>query len=127
VVGPVPAIRGCLSAAPSRVNRWLRYRGTGKTEHPSGWRQIRIGDVVATIRDAIAGTEGIDGVRELRTIHIGPDDLVVVADIWVDAASSATAIGRSIDDAERRVREVAPFRTVVSIEPHVRETERDGR
>jgi cation diffusion facilitator family transporter len=81
-------------------------------------------DVVATIRDAIATTEGIDGVRELRTIHIGPEDLVVAAGVWVDAASSATAISRSIDKAERRVREVAPFRTVVTIEPRVRESAR---
>jgi cation diffusion facilitator family transporter len=81
-------------------------------------------DVVATIRDAIATTEGIDGVRELRTIHIGPEDLVVAAGVWVDAASSATAISRSIDKAERRVREVAPFRTVVTIEPRVHESAR---
>jgi divalent metal cation (Fe/Co/Zn/Cd) transporter len=78
-------------------------------------------DLVATIREAIATTAGIDGVRELRTIHVGPDDLVVAAGVWVDAASSATAITRSIDTAERRVLEVSPFRTVVSIEPRVRE------
>jgi cation diffusion facilitator family transporter len=78
-------------------------------------------EVVASIRDAIATTDGIEGVRELRTIHIGPDDLVVAAGVWVDPASSATAISRSIDQAERRVREVAPFRTVISIEPRVRD------
>jgi cation diffusion facilitator family transporter len=78
-------------------------------------------EVVAAIRAAIAGTDGIDGVRELRTIHIGPDDLVVAAGVWVDAARTATAITRSIDDAERRVRAVAPFRTVVTVEPRVRE------
>ena len=76
-------------------------------------------EVVKGIRDAIAGTEGIDGVRELRTIHVGPDDLVVVAGVWIDKRRSATAITRSIDEAERRVREVTPFRTVVSIEPRV--------
>jgi cation diffusion facilitator family transporter len=78
-------------------------------------------DVVATIRNAIERTDGIDGVRELRTIHIGPDDLVVVAGVWVDPASSATIVTRSIDAAEQRVREVAPFRTVVSIEPRARD------
>ena len=84
------------------------------------------GDTVARIRDAIATTEGIDGVRELRTIHIGPDDLVVAVRVWVDAASTATAISRSIDDAERRVREVAPLRTVISIEPRVRDDADDA-
>jgi cation diffusion facilitator family transporter len=78
-------------------------------------------EVVANIRDAIASTEGIDGVRELRTIHVGPDDLVVAAGVWVDKGRTATAITRSIDAAERRVREVTPFRTVVSIEPRIRE------
>lgn len=78
-------------------------------------------DVVARIRDAIASTEGIEGVRELRTIHLGPDDLVVAAGVWVDGASDAAAISRSIDNAERRVQEVAPFRTVVTIEPRVRD------
>ena len=75
--------------------------------------------LVATIREAITTTEGIEGVRELRTIHVGPDDLVVAAGVWVDSASSATAISDSIGEAERRVRDVAPFRTVVSIEPRV--------
>jgi cation diffusion facilitator family transporter len=80
-------------------------------------------DVIKSIRDAIATTDGIDGIRELRTIHIGPDDLVVAAGVWVDAARTATAISRSIDTAERRVREVAPFRTIISIEPRVRGVE----
>jgi cation diffusion facilitator family transporter len=80
-------------------------------------------DIVAAIRDAISSTEGIDGVRELRTIHIGPDDLVVAAGVWVGAARSATDVTRSIDEAKRRVREVAPFRTVVTIEPRVRDAE----
>jgi cation diffusion facilitator family transporter len=83
-------------------------------------------EVVARIRDAIATTEGVDGVRELRTIHIGPDDLVVAAGVWVDADRSATAITQSIDEAERRVRAVAPFRTIVTIEPRVRENDQAG-
>jgi divalent metal cation (Fe/Co/Zn/Cd) transporter len=81
-------------------------------------------EVVAAIRDAIASTEGIEGIRELRTIHVGPDDLVVAAGVWVDRRRTATAITRSIDEAERRVREVTPFRTVVSIEARVRDAKR---
>jgi len=78
-------------------------------------------EIVAAIRDAIAGTAGIGGVRALRTIHIGPDDLIVAAGVWVDAGQSAIAISRSIDEAERRVRAVSPFRTVVTVEPRVRD------
>lgn len=81
-------------------------------------------EIVRAIRDAIASTDGIDGVRELRTIHVGPDDLVVAAGVWVNAERSATAISRAIEEAERRVRAVAPFRTVVTIEPRVRDPDR---
>jgi divalent metal cation (Fe/Co/Zn/Cd) transporter len=77
-------------------------------------------EIVWAIRDAIAHTDGIEGVRELRTIHIGPEDLVVAAGVWVDAGRSATAISRSIAEARRNVQEVTPFRTVVTVEPQVR-------
>jgi cation diffusion facilitator family transporter len=82
--------------------------------------------VVTAIRDAIATTPGIDGVRELRTIHLGPDDLVVAAGVWVDPHRSATEISRSIEEAERRVQAVVPFRTVVVTEPSVRQGTSEG-
>ncbi len=83
-------------------------------------------EIVRAIRDAIADTEGIDGVRELRTIHVGPDDLVVAAGVWVNREQSAAAISQSIETAERRVRDVVPFRTVVIIEPRVRDRDEPG-
>jgi cation diffusion facilitator family transporter len=76
-------------------------------------------EVVFAIREAIEGTDGIEALLELRTIHIGPDDLVIAAAIEVDPAVDAIAITRSIVDAEARVREVAPFRTVIYIEPRL--------
>ena len=71
------------------------------------------------IRDAIATTAGIDGVVNLRTIHLGPDDLVIAAAITVDGATDATAIAKSIVDAEASVRAAMPFRTVIYLEPRV--------
>ncbi len=76
-------------------------------------------DVEKTIRDAIATTDGIDGVVNLRTIHLGPDDLVIAAAITVDGAMGATEITRSIVDAEASVRAAVPFRTVIYLEPRV--------
>lgn len=76
-------------------------------------------EVVAAIRQAIASTEGIKGVGDLRTIHVGPDDLVIAAGIVVDPSESATGIARAIVEAEARVRRVAPFRTVIYLEPRV--------
>jgi divalent metal cation (Fe/Co/Zn/Cd) transporter len=76
-------------------------------------------EVVAAIRQAIASTEGIRGVVDLRTIHVGPDDLVIAAGIEVDPSESASGIAQAIVEAEARVRRVAPFRTVMYLEPRV--------
>jgi cation diffusion facilitator family transporter len=77
-------------------------------------------EMVGAIRQAIASTPGIEDVVDLRTIHLGPDDLVVAAGIVVDPATDATAIARSIVEAEARVRAAVPFRTVISLELRVR-------
>jgi cation diffusion facilitator family transporter len=78
-------------------------------------------EVVAAIRTAIASTDGIDGVAELRTIHVGPEDLVIAAAVWVDPDRTATAIAQSLTAAKDRVRRATPLRTVISIEPRVRD------
>lgn len=51
---------------------------------------------------------------------------IVAAGVWVDAGKSATEISHSIDEAERRVGAVAPFRTVVTVQPRVRDSNPDG-
>ena len=76
-------------------------------------------EVEATIRASIMATPGIDVVVDLRTIHLGPDDLVVAAGIVVDPAIDATAIAQAIADAEARVRTAVPFRTVIYLEPRI--------
>jgi cation diffusion facilitator family transporter len=74
-------------------------------------------EVEGTIRDAIIETKGIDGVVNLRTIHLGPDDLVVAAGIVVDAAFDSVALAQAIVEAEERVRAALTFRTVIYLEP----------
>jgi cation diffusion facilitator family transporter len=76
-------------------------------------------EVLTAIREAIAGIPGIEGVVELRTIHVGPDDLVVAARIAVDPTLDATAVAESIVAAEARVRDVTPYRTVIYLEPRL--------
>ncbi len=80
-------------------------------------------EVVAAIRKAIASTDGIDAIAELRTIHVGPEDLVVAAAVWVDPDLPARAISRSLGEAKDRVRDATPLRTVISIEPRVRDSD----
>jgi divalent metal cation (Fe/Co/Zn/Cd) transporter len=74
-------------------------------------------EVIATIRDTIAGTAGIEDVIELRTIHLRPDDLVVAAGIVVDPGLDSRGIVEVILASEARVRGAVPFRTVIYLEP----------
>jgi len=78
-------------------------------------------EVLAAIREAVASVDGFDGIAELRTIHIGPEDLVIAAGVWVDPGRTASAIARSMDEAKARVGAATPFRVMISIEPRVRE------
>jgi cation diffusion facilitator family transporter len=82
-------------------------------------------EVVAAIRAAITETVGIERVVDLRTIHVGPDDLVVAAGIVVDPTLGANEITQSIVVAEARIRDVAPFRTVIYLEPRLGRSGRD--
>jgi cation diffusion facilitator family transporter len=78
-------------------------------------------EVVAAIREALAGTDGVEAVLDLRTIHVGPDDLVVAAGIAVDPTQYASGVTRAIVEAEARIRAVTPYRTVIYLEPRVGE------
>ena len=76
-------------------------------------------DVVEAIRQAIASTDGVEAVVDLRTIHVGPDDLVIAAGVVVDPSENAINITRAIAEAGARARRAAPFRTVIYIEPRL--------
>ncbi len=76
-------------------------------------------DVVTAIRQAIASTDGVAAVVDLRTIHVGPDDLVIAAGIVIDPSETAIGITRAIVEAGARARRAAPFRTVIYIEPRL--------
>jgi divalent metal cation (Fe/Co/Zn/Cd) transporter len=56
-------------------------------------------------------------VIHMRTLHIGPEELLVAAKIGVDDAASAGDVARAIDDAERRVRDAVPIARVIYLEP----------
>lgn len=69
------------------------------------------------IRQALESTPDVDRVIHLKTLHIGPDELLVAAKIAVDRVDSAELIARTIDAAERRVRDEVPSATYIYLEP----------
>ena len=70
-----------------------------------------------SIRAALEGSPLVDRVIHLRTLHVGPDELLVAAKIAVSSMASARDIALGIDDAERALRAAVPTATYVFLEP----------
>ena len=78
---------------------------------------------VAAIEAALPGS-GVTRVIHLRTMHLGPEELLVAAKIGVDAGESAAEVARAIDAAERRVRAAVPIARVIYLEPDIYDSAR---
>lgn len=74
---------------------------------------------VDAIRAALVGP-GVPSVIHLRTLHLGPEELLVAAKIEVPAASTAADVADAIDAAEQRVRAAVPIARVIYLEPDLR-------
>jgi cation diffusion facilitator family transporter len=77
----------------------------------------------ATKEDNARITKAIesDGTRiiHLKTMHLGPEELLVAAKISVGAADTGQDIAKAIDDAELRIRTAVPIARVIYLEPDV--------
>lgn len=74
---------------------------------------------VAAIRAALVGP-GIASVIHLRTVHLGPDELLVAAKVEVTHRATAEDIAAAIDAAEARVRQAVPLASLIYLEPDLR-------
>ena len=74
-------------------------------------------DVEREIVDAIEDGPEVDGVIHLRTLHVGPETLLVAAKIAVTETESAVQVARGIDAAERRIRAAVPIAQLIFLEP----------
>ena len=60
---------------------------------------------VTEIHIALLSTPGVDRVIHLRSMHLGPEELLVAAKIAVGADDDGATIAAGIDDAEARLRQ----------------------
>ena len=74
------------------------------------------------IRAALEGSPGVLRVIHLRTLHVGPDELLVAAKIAVAHSATGVQIADDIDDAEARLRAAVPTATYVFLEPDIDRT-----
>jgi cation diffusion facilitator family transporter len=75
---------------------------------------------VRDIERALVGP-GIVSVIHLRTMHLGPEELLIAAKFEADESADAAGLARAIDEAEVRVRAAVPdLKTVIYLEPDLR-------
>jgi len=87
-------------------------------------KSLLIGESAAKeVRGAIQSTiEESPTVRRLihmRTLHLGPDELLVAAKVEFDAGLDIAGLASAIDDLESAIRQQTPIARVIYVEPDV--------
>ena len=76
-------------------------------------------DVEAAIVAAIEAGPEVQRVIHLRTLHIGPETLLVAAKIGVVHDDTAASVAAGIDAAEHRIRATVPIAELIFLEPDI--------
>ncbi|HKC50210.1 MAG TPA: cation diffusion facilitator family transporter [Myxococcota bacterium] len=74
---------------------------------------------IAKIRLAMESAPHVARIIHLRTMHLGPDDLLVASKVAFDPSLDFASLAKAIDETERRVRAVAPAARLIFLEPDV--------
>jgi cation diffusion facilitator family transporter len=76
-----------------------------------------VGEIEKRITAELESVEEVDRVIHLRTLHMGPEELLVAAKIAVARDDTAAEVARGIDAAESRIRQAVPMARHIYIEP----------
>jgi cation diffusion facilitator family transporter len=74
---------------------------------------------VRNIEKAILAGPGIERIIHMKTLHLGPEELLVAVKIAVPRAERAEDLAKHIDETEARIREAVPVARVIYIEPDI--------
>jgi cation diffusion facilitator family transporter len=76
-------------------------------------------DAEERLRASLLATDGVDRVIHMRTMHLGPEELLVAVKIGVPRTAAAAEVAASIDAAERAMRAAEPAARVIYVEPDI--------
>ncbi|MGK5681013.1 cation diffusion facilitator family transporter [Actinoplanes sp. URMC 104] len=71
------------------------------------------------IEQAVLAGEGVERIIHMKTLHLGPEELLVAVKIAVPRAERAEELARHIDETEERIREAVPIARIIYIEPDI--------
>ncbi|MET8771747.1 cation diffusion facilitator family transporter [Streptomyces sp. NPDC004658] len=76
-------------------------------------------DDIKKIEAAIVGGDTVTRIIHMRTLHLGPEELLVAAKIGVKHDDTATEVATAINAAEARIRAAVPIARVIYLEPDI--------
>jgi len=76
-------------------------------------------ELVRQIEQAIVAGDGVERIIHMKTLHLGPEELLVAVKIAVPRTERADDLARHIDETEARIREAVPIARVIYIEPDI--------
>ncbi|MGW7361199.1 cation diffusion facilitator family transporter [Streptomyces sp. NPDC054802] len=87
-------------------------------------KSLLLGEAAGTeeiekIRAATVDGETVTRVIHMRTLHLGPEELLVAAKIAVEAHETADEVAQAINAAEDRIRAAVPIARVIYLEPDI--------
>ncbi len=74
---------------------------------------------VARISRALDAAEGVRRIIHIKTLHLGPEEVLVAAKIAVEPTDSAARVAAVIDNAEIEIRRAEPMVTLLYLEPDI--------
>jgi len=74
---------------------------------------------VGKIESAVLGVGDIERIIHMRTLHLGPEELLVALKVAVPSGAQSDDVARAIDAAESRIRAAVPIARVIYIEPDI--------
>ncbi|GGQ64923.1 cation diffusion facilitator family transporter [Couchioplanes azureus] len=74
---------------------------------------------VRTIENALLAGKGVERIIHMKTLYLGPEELLVAAKIAVPRSEHAAEVAAHIDEAETRVRQALPIARVIYLEPDI--------
>ena len=76
-------------------------------------------EAVGRIEQALTNTPGIERIIHMKTLHLGPEEVLVAAKIAVVPCDTALEVTETIDRAESNIREAEPMVTALYLEPDI--------
>ena len=74
---------------------------------------------MGAVRAAITGVPRVRRIIHMRTLHLGPEEVLVAAKVEFDPALTIAELGPAIDEVEAAIRAAVPIARLIYVEPDV--------